>query len=274
MNTEHEPDDQDLVRLTMKRIVDQGSSVGWDIAPATLRQNARSGWSRALPKTSHIAIAAGVAAVLIAGLLVGHVVTRPHAQPAAHPKSAIPRPPTTPSSPAPTVPTTTPSPTSTVPTTTPGNVPAACTAAHLTVTLGFVQGATQHWAFSVKFTNTGSSPCSLQGYPGVSFINASGIQVGSPAVEVHSSGFATVVTGPVAIGSGKSASAFVLEAIAQDLVSNNQPCSPVTAAALKVYPPNLTTAFIVRATGSPRASSILQVCTVGSAQTQVSQVTP
>jgi hypothetical protein len=82
------------------------------------------------------------------------------------------------------------------------------------------------------------------------------------------------VTGPVAIGSGKSASAFVLEAIAQDLVSNNQPCSPVTAAALKVYPPNLTTAFIVRATGSPRASSILQVCTVGSAQTQVSQVTP
>ncbi len=261
MNSEH---DQDVVGSAMRRAMSQGESVSWDMAPETLRRNARAGWTRSLPKTSHLAVAAGVAAALIASLLVGHAATtHSHAQPATHP-TATARPPVIPPS----------GPTSTEATTVPANALAACTAAHLTVSLGYVQGATQSWAYSLIFTNTGRSPCSLQGFPGVSFVDASGIQVGSPAVEGQSGGLAPVSGGPVAIGSGKSANAGVFEADAQDLVDANQPCSPVTAAALKVYPPNLTTAFIVRATGSPRASSILQVCTVGNGVTRVSPVAP
>ena len=258
MTSEH---DHDIVGLTMRGVMNQGESVSWDMTPEAVRRNARGGWMRVLPKTSHLAVGAGVAAALIAGLLVGQAGTAPsQRQPATKPTVAV-RPSATPST----------SSTSTAPTMSPSGAPARCTAAHLTVSLGPGQGATQNWVYPLLFVNSGPSPCSLQGFPGVSFVDASGAQIGSPAAEGRAGEVPSPGNGPVVIGPGKSAQAVVVEGIVKDLVSAGQPCSPVTAAALKVYPPDSTTAFIVRPTG-PRASFVLQVCTVGSGRAQVSQV--
>lgn len=84
----------------------------------------------------------------------------------------------------------------------------------------------------IVFTNTGSTPCGIEGYPGVSFVNSGGQQIGAAAVR-GSGG----TQGPVqlTLPAGGSASAAL-----QIADPGAMSCKTETPSSLRVYPPNET----------------------------------
>ncbi|MCE7004917.1 DUF4232 domain-containing protein [Kibdelosporangium philippinense] len=96
---------------------------------------------------------------------------------------------------------------------------------------------------NLVFTNVSSAPCTIQGFPGVSYVTGdNGQQVGEPAVRVGSKGTA------IKLGSGQSAVAPV--GFAQ--VGNFDPaaCKPTEVRGLRVYPPQETASMFVPLAGT------------------------
>lgn len=125
-------------------------------------------------------------------------------------------------------PTPQPSPTPPKPTTA-----ATCNADELSLTTAENGGAgAGTLSQNIVLTNIGSRQCTLEGYPGVSLVNANGNQVGSPADRVTD---ATVQTVTLNVGSSTSAAIFYPQA------ANFDPgvCTD-GATKLRVYPPNDT----------------------------------
>ncbi len=154
--------------------------------------------------------------------------------------SSTPEPPTT--APATSTTTVTTAPVTTSPvTTTPGGL-SACRTQQLTVTLGGAQGAAGHQYTPVVFTNTGTEPCSIQGYPGVSYTNgADGAPVGDPATREGGE------TAAVRLDPGGHATATLQTVTSVDVYPVDQ-CLPVQVAGLRIYPPNNTeSVFIAQA---------------------------
>jgi hypothetical protein len=92
--------------------------------------------------------------------------------------------------------------------------------------------------YQLNFTNLSGYSCTLFGYPGVSAVDLHGRQLGSAASRnpAHK---------PVTVTLSDGASASVLLQIGQ---AENFPaarCRPVTAAGLRVFPPNQTAAKLV-----------------------------
>src|SRR2546423_5395280 len=86
----------------------------------------------------------------------------------------------TPSTPPSTSPTGAPPPPSPAVTGHPAGI--RCVCAQLTVSVGPGPNAAGHVGLLVVFTNTGAAPCTMSGYPGVSFMTGpSGTQIGDPA---------------------------------------------------------------------------------------------
>ena len=111
----------------------------------------------------------------------------------------------------------------------------ACATSDLQVKLGSGEGAAGSQFVPLVFTNTGSGSCSLDGYPGVSFVDANGDQVGNAATRN-----AQHDPSRVTLQSGDSASAVV-----QIGGTTNFPpadCAAKDATALRVYPPDSTEA--------------------------------
>jgi Protein of unknown function (DUF4232) len=117
-------------------------------------------------------------------------------------------------------------------------------------------GAAGSFYFDLTFTNTGSSACTLYGYPGVSFTTAGHSQLGLPAQRVTSP--AQLVT----LSPGSVASAQVR--IVDVSVYPSSACRPTTAALIKVYPPNQTAAAYV-----PTSS---RVCTTSQGRSGIQTV--
>jgi hypothetical protein len=116
---------------------------------------------------------------------------------------------------------------------------AGCASSGLTVRVDTAQsGAAAGSTYvPIDFTNTTGSPCTLFGYPGVSFVTGpSGSQIGRAASR-NTAAAATLVT--LAPGGEAHATIQVAEA------ANYSPsaCKPVTAHWLKVFPPNQTAAL-------------------------------
>ena len=84
--------------------------------------------------------------------------------------------------------------------------------------------------YPLEFTNLTGSACSLHGFPGVSAIDSSGHQLGSPA----SWGPETPHTVILAPGATAHAVLSYLNAV----VGSAAGCHPVTASELRVYPPD------------------------------------
>lgn len=113
-----------------------------------------------------------------------------------------------------------------------------CLTSALTLTLGALQGAAGSQIAPLVFTNVGPTTCTVQGYPGVSFVTGdSGSQVGVSATRT---------------GGGVAAVSLVPKATAEALVrignTENYPvaaCAPVTVRGLRVYPPGRTAALFV-----------------------------
>lgn len=117
--------------------------------------------------------------------------------------------------------------------------PPACTAASLTLRLGHGAGAGAGSRYpALQFTNVGTTPCVLAGFPGVSYVaGADGTQVGASAVRTGPSG------GQVELTPGRTASSLVQEAN----VENYPPadCKPVPVRGFRVYAPGDTAAMFV-----------------------------
>lgn len=115
---------------------------------------------------------------------------------------------------------------------------AACSSSGLKIKVDTSQagGAAGSSYYPIDFTNTTASPCTLYGYPGVSFVtgpSASGNQLGRAADRNTSAAAATVTIQP----SGHA------HAMLQVVDAGNyspSSCHPVTAHWLRVYPPGET----------------------------------
>jgi hypothetical protein len=122
-----------------------------------------------------------------------------------------------------------------------------CSTTDLNISLGGPNGTAGAIHYVITFRNTGSSPCSLFGYPGVSFLAADGSQIGSSAQRTSGVGVASVALAPGALAySGLSVTD-----------PGIPPCSSAgTATQVRVFPPGEThAALAVPPTGIAVCSS-------------------
>jgi Protein of unknown function (DUF4232) len=125
-----------------------------------------------------------------------------------------------------------------------GPVGVPCSTRGLAVSLGGGSAATGRRFFDLVFRNVSGSNCHLTGYPGVSFLNAAGDEVGARAQRSNKS------FTPVTLVSGGRAYA--------ELVIVNPdvpPCPPATVQTIRIYPPNEKTPAILNV-----AALSLRVC--------------
>lgn len=134
---------------------------------------------------------------------------------------------------------------------------AGCSTARLKASLGDSEGAAGSDYTVIDFTNTGSTSCTLYGYPGVSLDNSGG-QIGAAATRDPSHGAPKQVT----LAPGAVANAIVRVTNAQNYPSGT--CSPDAASFLKIYPPNQTASIDVpyKSTGCQKSSVKLLTITV------------
>lgn len=130
-----------------------------------------------------------------------------------------------------------PTPTATVTSTVPASL-SRCLSSQLSLSLGQGQGAAGTTYTPIVFTNTGTSACELHGYPGVSFIDAGGHLIGSPASE--DTGKAKSVK--LSAGGG-TANALLRQPNPGNFPAST--CQQTTAAKLRVYPPGETVALFL-----------------------------
>ena len=118
----------------------------------------------------------------------------------------------------------------------------ACTSADLQASLGGGAGAGMSQNHTgLQLRNSGSSACTLYGYPGVSWVRgASGIQTGAAAVrQADPSGTETTVT--LAPGALASAPLDIVDAA----VIPPSECKPVAVRGLRIYPPGQKAALFL-----------------------------
>lgn len=119
---------------------------------------------------------------------------------------------------------------------------AGCTTGNLKAAIVTGQGgaAAGSTYYPLNLTNTGSSACSLFGYPGVSWVTApSGSQIGRAATRNPVLAPASVVLSP-----GQTAHVTLQVVDAQNY--DKSTCQPVTAHWLKIFPPGQFTALYVK----------------------------
>ncbi len=100
-------------------------------------------------------------------------------------------------------------------------------------------GAAGSVFYTLKFTNLSGHACTLRGYPGVSAVSLGGRRLGSPA--------AWGPPGAPVVRLARGATAYAVLQYSDVVTSNSgpQPCDAVTAAGLRVYPPDQTASKIV-----------------------------
>ncbi|MFP5315084.1 Protein of unknown function [Arthrobacter subterraneus] len=105
----------------------------------------------------------------------------------------------------------------------------------------------------IIFTNTADEQCEITGYPGVSYVDAAGNQVGAPADREPAQ------SSEVVLAPGESAVAPVKQTNAQNYGAD---CLLTDTVGLRVYPPNDTASLIVDQTGTACASEDIVLMTV------------
>ena len=91
--------------------------------------------------------------------------------------------------------------------------------------------------YELQFTNLGTT-CTLHGYPGVSAVSLSGKQIGSPAKRVTG-----IKAKTVTVKQGATVKAAL--GIEDTGAFSPSQCKPVTAAGLRVFAPNGTSAQVI-----------------------------
>ncbi|WP_258368560.1 DUF4232 domain-containing protein [Curtobacterium sp. MCBD17_013] len=119
-------------------------------------------------------------------------------------------------------------------------------------------GAAGSVGIVLTLTNTGTTPCTLQGWPGVSFVGGGdGEQIGAPAELDRTSEHDTVTLGPGAQG---QVALKITQAAAYDAAE----CSPQPADGFRVYPPGSKTSLFIKDTAyTACASGTVHLLTTG-----------
>lgn len=133
-----------------------------------------------------------------------------------------------------------------------GSPSAGCTSARLSASLvpgGAAAGSTMP---VLVLTNTGSDTCTLQGWPGVSFVGGgNGTQLGAAADRDDTGSHAVVSLAP-------GTAAHVPMRIANAQNYDATACDPAPADGLRVYPPGQKDALFVAASGLTACRSDVQ----------------
>jgi hypothetical protein len=137
---------------------------------------------------------------------------------------------------------------------------AACatSALHVAVPSGSGNAAAGSSYYPIQFSNTSSSPCTLYGYPGVSFVGAvGGSQIGAAATRNS-----TLAAKLISLSPGQTVHATLQVVDAMNYPSGG--CGLVTAHWLKIYPPNQTAPLYVSFTAQTcsKPKTVLSVQTV------------
>ena len=144
-------------------------------------------------------------------------------------------------------------PATTTATSTPG--PGPCSSEVLTLSAGAPSGSAGGTYYELGLANGGPSACLLEGFPGVSFLDRSGQQIGQPAQRM---GNETVVAVRLAPG----ATGYVTIRVTDPGV---WPCPAVESTSVRVYPPGQTQALV-----APLSAA---VCSAGHPAGQTGPVT-
>jgi hypothetical protein len=187
-----------------------------------------------------------------AGLLAGCGSSTPAASPSTSASA------TTPTTSSTGTATPTASPTAISSPSSPGTAACATSALHVVVSTAGGGAAAGSTYFPIQFSNTSSSPCTLYGYPGVSFVGAvGGSQIGAAATRNP-----TFAAKLVSLSPGQTVHATLQVVNATNYPSGD--CGLVTAHWLKVYPPNQTAPVYVSFTAQTcsKPKTILSVQTV------------
>lgn len=123
--------------------------------------------------------------------------------------------------------------TSTTATTSAGDV--VCTASGLALSFLGQQGATGHGELGLVLRNTGSSPCRTIGYPGIQFLDKSGVALATSSTRTTHDFFGKTQLAALVIDPGASAS---FRVGVTHGINSTKGCT--TAAGLQVIPPNDT----------------------------------
>jgi hypothetical protein len=86
--------------------------------------------------------------------------------------------------------------------------------------------------YHLEFTNLGTTACTLSGYPGVSAVSLSGMQLGPAGTRISATWHA------VTVGAHETVSAQLQIVVAENFTSSA--CGVTWAAGLKIYAPNET----------------------------------
>lgn len=143
-------------------------------------------------------------------------------------------------------------PTTSAPTTPPTST-GPCSSGHLALSIGIGQGTAGTSYQVLVLTNTGSSACTLFGYPGVSFVDASGAIIGKPASRDH---------GPehtITLAAGGAANALSRQPNAGNF--SPSACHMKTADRVQVFPPGQTVSLF--------AHDPVQVCSTSKGRTGI-----
>lgn len=134
--------------------------------------------------------------------------------------------------------------------------PALCKAANLTGTLDATGGGAAGSVYmKLILTNSGSEPCLLKGYAGVSLAaNASGEPIGAAATRDESTPAAEVLLAP---GNAGSATLRYTQA------GNYPSCTHTPAAGFRVYPPEDTASLFVAAPKDACSDAGINLLTIG-----------
>jgi hypothetical protein len=128
--------------------------------------------------------------------------------------------------------------TTTSATSTSASGPSACPTSGLAVSLTGPEGTAGHLEFQLAFRNTTAVTCTLTGFPGVSFVDADGTQLGVPVPR------SSLPTTTVSVGAGATVTAHL-----QVTDPGVLDCPPSSPAGLRVYPPGQTASVTVPLSG-------------------------
>ena len=175
----------------------------------------------------------------------------PQAQSTTTPGTSSASPSTTPTSP-------TPSQSSSPGTSAPAG-PALCKAATLSAATDATGGGAAGSVYmKLNLTNTGSAPCLLKGYPGVSLTaNADGEPIGAPAARDETTPVADVLLAPGQTGSS---------VLRYTQAANYSDCSLVNAAGYRIYPPEDTASLFLPQPTSACSNANITLLSVGAFQ--------
>ena len=131
--------------------------------------------------------------------------------------------------------------------------PQTCTTDNSSVALGEPDGAAGSTFIPLIFTNTGSEPCTLEGFPTVAFVGGGdGTQIGAAATDDTATSPVEVIT----VDPGTSAEATL------KITTAGNVCEPVDVDGLRVTPPGSGDAFFIEETAYDACAGDVSIMTV------------